>query len=282
MPALIFTDMSIAILAGLWGYQEARRLIARHSALQLESLHKQAGYVYFILILIVLTFLLLAIPMFNRNLMWEVPIWFDLYANDVAFTIVIGCFSFLFTMVATVAWKTSHKEKNGVALASVLLIAIFPMLHFQYTDQAAPELNHLKIEGVILQSHPSTCVAASAANIASVLGIEKTEKEMAIRMRTTKMTGTSAGRAIDGFKQIGITCRKYWVKDGDIAQLSLPAMLFIDNEEIGPESHAVALIQWDGNHAEIWDPLEGKILVTREQIRKFWHGKSLECAPASS
>jgi hypothetical protein len=31
---------------------------------------------------------------------------------------------------------------------------------------------------------------------------------------------------------------------------------------------------------EIWDPLEGKVPHTYAQLKKIWHGKSLQCSVA--
>ncbi len=275
-------NVSIVLIFGVLGLRAGQRLHSKNQNVKLETLHHQARYIYFIIAILLLVFIIIGAPMVNRTLRWQVPVWFDLYANDAGFRIVIACFAFLYTLVSMIAFKTGHKEKRAIAMASVMLIAIFPILHWQYSDSVVPELNHLKVKGVIIQSHPSTCVAASGANIAGWLGIEKTEKEMALRMRTTKMTGTNAGRAIHALGEVGVSCSKKWVKDSDITQLTAPAMLFIDNAQLGPETHAVAFMGMQEGKAEIWDPLDGKTLHSVEKVKTFWQGKSLQCSKSGN
>lgn len=281
MPSYLITNLIVLALFVLLGFFEARRLTSRHKEITLETLHHKAHYIYILVAVIFLVFLALGIPMMNRTLMWQAPFWFDLYGNYLKFGILIACFSFLFSLASVIAVLTGHKERKSILIASTLLIALFPILAHQYIDPVYPQLTHIKFTGksdVIYQSSPTSCAAASGANIAHVLGIEKTEKYMARVMNTSKVIGTNAGQIIHGMAQVGITCSKKWVKGSDIEKLTAPSMIFIDNKEIGPESHAVAFMERDGDKVEIWDPLEGKVSFTRDQIQGFWKGKSLECS----
>jgi hypothetical protein len=260
---------------GIW---EARRLVSRYPDLKLETLHHKARYIYLILAAIILAFAFIGIPMMNRTLLWQVPLWFDLYAVAASFGVVIACFSFLFSLASGVAMKTRHKEGRQILAASILLILLFPVIQYQYTNPVYSKLKHIKMKGVILQSHPSSCAAASGANLTQVLGIKKTEEEMARLMNTSELIGTNAGQIIHAMEQVGIQCSKHWVDESNAIKISAPAMFFVDNEEIGPESHAVAFMGIHDGQWEIWDPLEGKVPYTYTQLQKIWHGKSLECS----
>ncbi len=44
----------------------------------------------------------------------------------------------------------------------------------------------------------------------------------------------------------------------------------------GPESHAVALMNHSGRY-EVWDPLDGRRLMSRAQLTAIWHGRAIVC-----
>lgn len=280
MNHYIIINIFILVLCVGFGIWQAQRLLVRHPDQKLETLHHQARYIYFVMAAIILAFALIGIPMMSKTLLWRVPLWFDLFAVPVSFGVVIGCFSFLFSLASAVAVKTRHPERDKIIVASIILVCSFPAFQYQQTHTVYPKLTHIKMNGVILQSHPSSCAAASAANIAEMLGIPQTEKEMARLMNTSEMIGTNAGQVIHGMEQVGILCSKRWVEGSDANHISAPAMFFVDNEELGPESHAVAFMGIHEGKWEIWDPLEGKVSYTNGQLKNIWHGKSLECSAA--
>jgi len=283
MNLFLVVNICILFLFSLLGYLEARRLVAKHDDLKLETLHHKARYIYLLITVLILAIIIIGIPLRSKTLFWDAPLWFDLYCIPLSFGIVIGCFSFLFSLSSAIAVMTRHKERKGILVASVLIIIMFPIFQYQYTHPVYPQLADKKINYslMMLQSNPSTCAAASGANIANVLGLKKTEREMARLMNTSEMLGTSAGQVINGMAQIGITCSKKWVKDSNAEKISAPAMFFVDNETLGPESHAVAFMGLQDGKSKIWDPLEGMTLYTPQKLKKTWHGKSLECSLAS-
>lgn len=276
----LIINICVLILCAGFGIWQARRLASRHPDLNVDTLHHRARYIYIVLAVILITFAFIGILMMNRTLMWHMPVWFDVYGHPLKFSLLIGSFAFLFSLASAVAMKTQHPERHKIIIASIILVCTFPVFQYQYTQTVYPKLKHIKINGVILQSHPSSCAAASAANIAETLGFSKTEKEMARLMNTSEMIGTNAGQIIHAMEQVGIQCSKHWVEESDAIQISAPAMFFVDNEELGPESHAVVFIGIHEGKWEIWDPLEGKVSYTNGQLKNIWHGKSLECSAA--
>ena len=280
MELYLIVNLCVLVLFAGLGLWEAKRLASRHPDLNLDTLHHKVRYIYIVVGVILITFAFIGIPMMNRTLMWHMPLWFDVYGHSLKFGLLIGAFAFLFSLASGVAMQTRHKESRQIMIASIILVCAFPIFQYQYTRTVYPKLSHIKMKGVILQSHPSSCAAASAANIAEVLGIEKTEKEMAQLMNTSEMIGTNAGQIIHAMEQVGIQCSKRWVDDSTPINISTPAMFFVDNEVIGPESHAVAFMGIQDGKWEIWDPLEGKLPHSYEQLKNIWHGKSLECSVA--
>ena len=199
-PNLVINICVLILCAGL-GILEARRLASRHPELNLDRLHHQARYIYIVLAVILITFAFIGIPMMNRTLMWQMPLWFDVYGHPLKFGLLIGSFAFLFSLASAVAMKTRHPERKKIIVASILLVCAFPVFQYQYTNPVYPKLTRIKMKGVILQSHPSSCAAASAANIAETLGFSKTEQEMAELMNTSEMIGTNAGQIIHAMEQ---------------------------------------------------------------------------------
>ena len=76
---------------------------------------------------------------------------------------------------------------------------------------------------------------------------------------------------------MGLHREKVVARDGDVGHLTVPAMLFIDHPQAGPESHAVALMEADGGQAVFWDPLHGREQRSFEALRAIWHGRAVLC-----
>jgi ABC-type bacteriocin/lantibiotic exporter with double-glycine peptidase domain len=77
-------------------------------------------------------------------------------------------------------------------------------------------------------------------------------------------------------RKIGFSCNKVQVSESNPEKLTAPAMLFVDNQFTGPESHAVAYMGFNKNKAEIFDPLEGRRLLSKNELAKIWHGRGIE------
>jgi ABC-type bacteriocin/lantibiotic exporter with double-glycine peptidase domain len=105
--------------------------------------------------------------------------------------------------------------------------------------------------------------------------MQKTEKQMAKLFGTT-VGGTSGAQVIYGMREIGFSCTKVEILDSNPEKLNSPAMLFIDNQFTGPESHAVAYMGFDKDKVEIFDPLEGRRFLSKIQLAKIWHGRGIE------
>ena len=126
-----------------------------------------------------------------------------------------------------------------------------------------------------MQTSDVSCAAASAANIGRLFGMEKTEREMAEILGTT-WAGTTAAQIIYRMQRIGFDCRMVEIPDRDPEKVSTPAMFFVGHPMAGPESHVVAYMGFYENRAEIWDPLQGKISMTKNDLSRIWEGRGIE------
>jgi hypothetical protein len=268
--------LNILLIIGfiLVGSMECRRLFAKDANLDMKTVLKRAPYLY---ALIPLSIILLIVASLNRPaLIWNLPLWLQYHYTALSWGGILAIFAFVFSLAAAVAIRTHHRERWKIVIAGILLIFVIQFIQWNYTRPIAPRLKDIvAASGTVMQTSNSSCAAASGASIARTLGIQKTEKQMADLFGTT-VGGTSGAQVIYGMRQIGFASKKVEVPDSDPERLKSPAMIFIDNQFTGPESHAVAYMGLNKDKAEIWDPLEGKRFLTKNQLAKIWHGRGIE------
>jgi hypothetical protein len=130
-------------------------------------------------------------------------------------------------------------------------------------------------DGVVLQSTGFSCLPASAATCLLSLGIPATEASLADEARTT-LHGTGMGRMLpplarrlQGTGWQACQERRTWEtlpRDGS------PAVLAVDWHGI---PHVIAFLGFEGNLAVIGEPLEGRVLRTREALARDWDGEGI-------
>ena len=268
--------LNILLVIGfiLVGSMECRRLFAKDANLDMKTVLKRAPYLY---VLIPLSIILLIVASLNRpQLLWNLPLWLQYHYTALTWGGILAIFAFLFSLSAAVAIRTQHRERGKIVVAGILLICVIQVIQWNYTRPVAPRLKDIvAASGTVMQTSNSSCAAASGASIARTLGMQKTEKQMAELFGTT-VGGTSGAQVIYGMRKIGIASKKVEVLDSDAERLKSPTMIFIDNQFTGPESHAVAYMGLNKGKAELWDPLEGKRFLTKNQLAKIWHGRGIE------
>lgn len=274
----LLITLFLAAVFGAAGAFEARRIVANHPGVTLETAHTKARYLLPLILLSLVPLVLFSIPQVWRLVLWRAPVWLDCYALPLRHGVLAALFGFLFANMAFMAAYTAHPKRRSLALASILIVLVIPLLQWQYSRSVLEELGPPKISrgGIVLQTSGTSCAAASGANIARILGADATEKEMAVLMNTSLLTGTTAGQAIMGMRSKGVECVK--LENTDIRGFAAPAMLFVDFPSLGPESHAVAFMGLSEGQAEIWDPMAGKRMYSLSSLGKIWHGKGLECS----
>ncbi len=265
-------------LAGL-GALEARRLARKRDGLDLDNVTRRAPYLYAVAGEVVLFLGALFSLQYFPRLWWKLPLLLEYVFTCLTWGSVLALFSFLAGLSAAVAFHSGHRERHKLVLAGVLLVAVVQVAQWLYTRPVAPELTHkITSAGIILQSSPVSCAAASAANMARRLGVQATERQMAEALGTTALGGTSASQVVYGMADLGFSCRRAKVAPGKVATLKLPAMIFVDHPMTGPESHAAALMAAGAKRVEVWDPLWGKRLWSHEELGQRWHGFAIECS----
>ncbi len=268
--------LNILLIIGfiLVGSMECRRLFLKDANLDMKTVLRRAPYLY---ILIPLSLILLVIANLNRpHLLWNLPLWLQFHYTALTWGGILAIFAFVFSLASAVALRTRHRERWKIVVAGILLVFVIQVIQWNYTRPIAPRLKDIvATSGTVMQTSNASCAAASGASITRTFGMQKTEKQMAKLFGTT-VGGTSGAQVIYGMKKIGYSCNKVEVLDSNPEKLNAPAMIFIDNQFTGPESHAVAYMGLNKDKAEIFDPLEGRRFLSKNQLAKIWHGRGIE------
>lgn len=268
--------LNILLIIGfiLVGSMECRRLFRKDANLDMKTVLKKAPYLY---VLIPLSLILLVVANLNRpRLIWNLPLWLQYHYTALTWGGILAIFTFLFSLASVVAMRAQHRERWKIVIAGTLLIFVIQVIQWNYTRPIAPRLkNSVATSGTVMQTSNASCAAASGASIARAFRMQKSEKQMAELFRTT-VGGTSGAQVIYGMREIGFSCNKVKIIDSNPEKLKAPAMLFIDNQFTGPESHAVAYMGFKEDKAEIFDPLEGRRLLSKNELAKIWHGRGIE------
>ena len=270
----IWLNILLILLFVALAIVEYRRLISRDPSLNMKTVLKRAPYLY---VLILLSLILLVVANLNRpRLIWNLPLWLQYHYTALTWGGILAIFAFVFSLASAVALRTQHQERWKIVIAGILLIFVIQVIQWNYTRPIAPRLKDIvATSGTVMQTNNASCAAASGASIVRSYGMQKTEKQMAELFGTT-VGGTSGAQVIYGMRKIGFSCNKVQVSESNPEKLTAPAMLFVDNQFTGPESHAVAYMGFNKDKAEIFDPLEGRRLLSKNELTKIWHGRGIE------
>jgi hypothetical protein len=221
--------------------------------------------------------LLLILPWANLyvathpSVQWDMPEWIQLHWAALSWGAVNSTLAYVFGFCSAVAWASDKWGRRLPALFSVGVLLVIQIYAAWSSRPNLPALDEWKTrDGVVLQTSDYTCVPASGATIASILGVPTTEKQLAVLFHTTT-NGTFPAAALSGMRQLGIDGRKVNSTDGNIRVLRPPAMLFFVND-----THAVVFVGFTNGLVEIWNPSEGRTFYSEERLRLVWTGHALE------
>lgn len=185
-----------------------------------------------------------------------------------------GC-GFLLGALATCSRKAAPIAFGWTALTVVLFI---PYAKPIVRPLPASSYRNRWVDGVCLQSTPSSCGAASAATVLRSLGIHTTEKQMAQECFTCR-GGTENWYLARALRRRGCQVR-FRVEDGFLRDAKLPLIAGVRVRKFG---HFIAILSEKDGVYRCADPLVGLQRVSASQIRnKFdFTGFALEVGPAS-
>jgi Peptidase C39 family len=261
----------VVLLFWAGGAAMGRARLNEQSALSFQARLSRTRHIYLIFPL------LLAFPYINFYLsrhvsvQWDMPDWLQIHWAALSWGIVSGLLAYVFGFCSKVAFTLGHRWKWCPALLGAmveLVIQVYAGWSSRPRLLLMGEARTSK-DGVILQSSAFTCVPAAGANIATILGVHTTEKELAQLFHTTR-DGTFPAQALEGLRELGISGRKVTASSG-IRTVKPPAMLFV----IG-DTHAVVYAGMADGLFEIWNPNFGKRFMPEKQLGVIWAGHALE------
>ena len=278
MTTLDFVWQAIVILL-LWtgGTTICRAMDSGRAPVSFQTLLKKARHLYFAFPL------LLALPSINvylathPSLQWDMPEWLQLHWAALSWGIVSGILAYVFGFCSAAALARSPRWRRAPIYFSVAVLAVIQIYAGWSSRPNLPPLGETRVssDSVILQTTPYTCVPAAGANIAAILGVHASEKEMVKLFHTTR-DGTFPAQALHGLRELGIFGRK--AKAGiEIGEVTPPAMLFI----LG-DTHAVVYAGTSHGRIEILNPSVGKTWLSESQLRELWDGHALEFMRAAN
>lgn len=205
------------------------------------------------------------------------PLWVQGQVRLLLWVGATGALAMFAGFVVTVAYRTGHAQARPLALAAALLSVAFltaaHRLNAPIVDQVGDRTTP---GGMVLQSTPWTCTAASLANVARRCGIHLGEREAAGLLGTSRC-GSSPGQLRFALGFLGIPHEDVRLERPDPAKVPVPAILFVDHPTAGREGHAIALLGRHGDVFEILDPALGRLLWTRDDAAEIWHGRGIAC-----
>lgn len=210
------------------------------------------------------------------SIQWEMPAWLQAHWAALSWGIISGVLAYVFGFCSVAANITRDRLKWHVVFFGTLVLAVIQLCAAKSTDSNLPPLGKPRIsdDGVILQTTPFTCVPAAAANIARILGVHATERELVDLFHTSR-DGTFPAQVLYGFESLGINGRKA-PEDEGIEGVRAPAMLFIAGD-----THAVVYTGMRNGIVEILNPSTGRVLLPEWRLGQLWDGHALEFTRAS-
>ena len=167
--------------------------------------------------------------------------------KEVYITIAVLALAIVCSVLSFTRGKNNPKLRWAYRIISVCLLifcAILPIitLHKLHTKANAPliadELYELKQDGMIMQTSGYSCSAATLANVLAHYGVYKTERELALVIRTTRF-GTTDKNTVEGMAKLNFDCQLMTRSADEMLTMEMPVVLFIYHPITGPETHTV-------------------------------------------
>ena len=269
----VITNGLVALIGAGLGVGHGLRL-ARDKAVSLDTVHRHTRMPLRGLVLAGLSTALASVAGGSRRVLWALPPCVAQARAALLWGPITLLLGYCVALVCLLAWREGHAKRVRLSVALFIILAALVVLHERMTRPIYAQLGARETrDGVVLQTSPVSCAAASAANIVRLLGGTATEQDMARTLQTDPF-GTSYAGIILGLRRLDFTCRKVIVATPE--EVHTPAILFVDHPATGPESHVVVLAACQDGQAEILDPLSGRYRMSYALLRTVWHGKAME------
>lgn len=270
---LWLSALAVAV-ASLFGYAYGKRLHARGFSISARISVGDCPLIPIALLLFVLVHVATSTLLRNPQIGWPLPVFVEYHLTAALWLFKVAFVTFGMGSVAAAGFLQRHPSRWALLVFSIAAVATVEGLARYSARPNLGDIEARESEGVILQTNPSTCAAASVANIARHFGIDATEVRIVELLHTT-WAGTSPAQMVYGFRALGLEAEKVQHPDRDLAKVTPPAVLLVD-VGVEPDAHAVAYMGRKGDIFEIWDPGSGRSAVPLATVQQRWRGRAIE------
>lgn len=270
----IWLSLLAVASASMLGFAYGKRLHARGFDIAARIRFSDCPLIPVALLLFVLLHVVTSTVLGNPQIAWPLPVFLEYHLTAALWVLKVAFVAFGMSSVTVAGFLQGHSSRWALLVFSTAAILTVEGLARYSTQPNLGVIEAREAEGVVLQTNPSTCAAASVANIARHFGIEATEARMVELLHTT-WAGTSPAQIVYGFRAMGLEARKVQHEHRDLAKVNPPAVLLVDVGE-EPDAHAIAFIARKGDRFEIWDPIGGRSDLPLDTIQQRWRGRAIE------
>ena len=270
----IWLSLVAVAVASLLGFAYGKRLHARGFDIAARIRVSDCPLIPVALLLFVAVHVGTSTLLGKPQIAWPLPVFIEYHLTTALWVLKVAFVTFGMSSVTVAGFLQGHSSRWTLLIFSIAAVVTVEGLARQSARPNLGVIEARESEGVILQTNPSTCAAASVANVARHFGIDTTEARMVELLHTT-WAGTSPAQIVYGLRALGLEARKVQYLDRDLAKVNPPAVLLVDVAE-EPDAHAVAYMARKGDLFEIWDPSGGRRDDPLDTIQQRWRGRAIE------
>ena len=179
-------------------------------------------------------------------------------------------------LTAPIAYLRYKWEKVLVSILMVIFVVCFSILPSLAPLMLHNEFSNLETtmnrDGVCMQSKDYTCGPAAAVTALRKLGLHAEEGQLAIRSRTSPLTGTLPKNLYDAISDIyendNLQCQ--FRKFDSISELVNGGITLVVLQDAFMLDHCVAVLDISSEAVRIADPSIGEFSISIDQFEKVW------------
>ncbi len=270
----------ICLIPGAVGSAFGKQLAAKGITAE-NALEKHQRFVYVILTVLsavgAVIFGLASLKLANR-----IPTIVLLYIGGHANHFMLALASFGLGLLVFLEWPGRRNPKRlRQMLAGIAAILLPFWLLVYYSLPVTPLLRDRPVvDGVVLQSTPYSCAAATIATLARYVGKHPnlTERDV-VAIAGTNRLGTSILAEIRAMRQLGLAPEyKQNLKVEELVKIAKPAVLHVMEPVGGTRiQHAIALLQVKAKERSlvVGNPLYGRQVKRFRDMQDYWLGEAV-------
>jgi predicted double-glycine peptidase len=208
-----------------------------------------------------------------REFFWRAPVWVAVYFDQIIYVLygtALGIFVGAQVALADRKWK--YKCAAFAVIAGGLVFV--DLLTWRVIRVDPDKLDSDTRRAIVLQSTPYTCLPACCCNVLRCYGIKRSEKEVAVALRSTVL-GTRIGDAIRYLEDMGFDCMREQLTCSELEKINGPSILVMFRERSKLDPHSIVCLEYNYGGFLIIDPWAGLKRMSREELERIWKGKAV-------